>query len=103
MIPKLIISEYEVIINEKNYNFAICIKENDYDLVSFLESPLLYEVDFNTKNIKVFKKNSEKDFFLIIGGNQKTAYFAVKSINISIIVEKNKERHVNFVLNAELK
>ena len=76
------ISQYEVIVNEKNSSCGFVVNLNFYKLEDFLRTELQYEVFPNEKKVRVFNKEKEVWF---INLTEELISYAFKSVNILIL------------------
>ena len=76
------ISQYEMIINEKNKSCGFVINLNFYDLNEFLKTELQYKVLPNEKKIRVFNEKKEVWF---INLTEELICYAFKSVNLFIL------------------
>ena len=94
------ISQYEVIINEKNSTCGFVINLNYYDLEDFLKSDLKYEVFSNEKKVKVFNDFKEVWF---INLTEELIYYAFKTVNLIILGgTEEEEGKIKIFAEAEL-
>lgn len=99
----MIIKNYEVIINEKNATCGLVIDEEEYEIDSFKEETLFYEVFPEKKIISVYNQENTKKLEFINADHQ-LIYYAFKTIELPILVGKtNPEPKINFILEAQLK
>jgi hypothetical protein len=76
------ISQYEVIINEKNSSCGFVVNLNFYKLEKFLKTELQYEVLPKEKKVKVFNETEEVWF---INLTQELISYAFKTENLLIL------------------